>query len=50
MCYLGAKFGVQTLAICTVSDHMITGEETTALERQTTFDEMIKVGLDTALS
>ena len=48
--YLGAKFGVQTLAICTVSDHMITGEETTALERQTTFDEMIKVGLDTALS
>ncbi|GAA3025724.1 purine-nucleoside phosphorylase [Tetragenococcus solitarius] len=48
--YLGAKFGIQTLAICTVSDHMITGEETTALERQTTFDEMIKVGLDTALS
>lgn len=48
--YLGAKFAVQTLAICTVSDHMITGEETTALERQTTFDEMIKIGLDTALS
>lgn len=48
--YLGAKFDVQTLAICTVSDHMITGEETTALERQTTFDEMIKVGLDTVLS
>lgn len=48
--YLGAKFHVQTLAVCTVSDHMLTGEETTALERQTTFDDMIKVGLETALS
>lgn len=48
--YLGAKFNVQAVAICTVSDHMITGEETTSLERQTTFDEMIKVGLETALS
>lgn len=47
--YLGAKFHVQTLAICTVSDHIITGEETTAEERQTTFDDMIKVGLETAI-
>ena len=47
--YLGAKYHVQTLAICTVSDHIITGEETTAEERQTTFDEMIKVGLETAI-
>lgn len=48
--YLGAKYHVQTLAICTVSDHVITGEETTAQERQTTFNEMIKVGLETAIS
>ena len=48
--YLGAKFHVQTLAICTVSDHIITGEETTAEERQTTFNDMIKVGLETAIS
>ena len=47
--YLGAKFHVQTLAICTVSDHIITGEETTPEERQTTFDDMIKVGLETAI-
>ena len=47
--YLGAKFNVQTLAICTVSDHLITGEETTAEERQTTFNEMIQVGLETAI-
>lgn len=30
--HLGAKFHVQTLAIRTVSDHIITGEETTAEE------------------
>ncbi|MPM81863.1 Purine nucleoside phosphorylase DeoD-type [bioreactor metagenome] len=34
----------------TVSDHLITGEETTAQERQTTFNEMIEVGLETAIA
>lgn len=48
--YLGAKFDVQALAICTVSDHMITGEETTAQERQTTFADMIEVALETAIA
>lgn len=48
--YLGAKFQVQTLAICTVSDHIITGEETTAEERQVTFNDMIHVGLETAIA
>lgn len=47
--YLGAKYHVQTLAIMTVSDHLITGEETTASERQTTFNDMIEVGLETAI-
>lgn len=47
--YLGAKYQVQTLAIMTVSDHLITGEETTASERQTTFNDMIEVGLETAI-
>lgn len=47
--YLGAKYGVKALAIMTVSDHMLTGEETTAEERQTTFNEMIEVALDTIL-
>ena len=47
--YLAAKFHVQALAICTVSDHMITGEETTAEERQVTFNDMIEVGLETAI-
>ena len=44
---LAAQFGRRALAICTVSDHIITGEETTAKERQETFDDMIIVALET---
>lgn len=44
--YLTSKFGVKGLCVCTVSDHIITGEETTALERQTTFNDMIEVSLE----
>ncbi len=33
---LAAKFGRRALAICTVSDHIVTGEETTA-PSETTF-------------
>jgi len=47
--YLGAKFHVQTLAFCTVSDHIVTGEETTAAERQTTFNDMMTIGLETLI-
>ena len=46
---LAAKYGRQALSILTVSDHIITGEETTAEERQTTFNDMIEVALDTAV-
>lgn len=49
MYYLAAKYGVQALALMTVSDHMITGEETTSEERQSTFDEMMIVGLETLI-
>ena len=34
---LAAKFGRRALAICTVSDHVVTGEETSAEERERTF-------------
>lgn len=47
---LAAKFGVNALTILTVSDHLLTGEETTAEERQTTFNEMLEVALDTAIT
>lgn len=47
---LAAKYGVNALTILTVSDHLLTGEETTAEERQTTFNEMMEVALDTVTS
>lgn len=46
---LAAKFDRQALSILTVSDHIITGEETSAEERQTTFNEMIEIALEAAL-
>lgn len=47
--YLGAKFNVQTLAILTISDSLVTGEATTAEERQVTFKDMMYVGLETLI-
>lgn len=46
---LAAKFDRKALSVLTVSDHVLTGEETTAEERQTTFNEMIEVALETAI-
>lgn len=46
---LAAKFGRNALSVLTVSDHILTGEETTAEERQTTFNDMIEVALEAAL-
>lgn len=45
---LGAKFGINTLAICTVSDHLITKEECTAEERESAFEKMVEIALDCA--
>ncbi|RDW18720.1 purine-nucleoside phosphorylase [Oceanobacillus arenosus] len=42
---LAAKYGRKALSVLTVSDHILTGEETTAEERQTTFNEMIEIAL-----
>lgn len=39
------KAGVQALCICTVSDNILTGEETTSEERQTTFTQMMNIAL-----
>ncbi|MBV7276941.1 purine-nucleoside phosphorylase [Clostridium sp. PL3] len=44
---LAAKYGVDALTILTVSDHLVTGELTTAEERQKTFTNMMEVALDT---
>ncbi len=47
---LAAKYSIKALGIMTVSDHLISKEETTAEERQTTFNAMIEVALEAALS
>jgi purine-nucleoside phosphorylase len=47
---VAARFGREALAILTVSDHMITGEESTSSERQTAFTRMMEIALETAVS
>ncbi|WP_088103098.1 purine-nucleoside phosphorylase [Halalkalibacter urbisdiaboli] len=47
---LAAKYSVNALSILTVSDHIFTGEETTADERQTTFNDMVIMALETVNS
>jgi purine-nucleoside phosphorylase len=42
---LAAKYGARALAICTVSDHILTGEETPSQEREQTFGRMVEVAL-----
>lgn len=46
---LAAKFGRKALSILTVSDHILTGEITTAEERQSTFSDMIEIALEAAI-
>jgi purine-nucleoside phosphorylase len=46
---LAAKLDRRALSVLTVSDHILTGEETTAEERQTTFNDMIEVSLEAVI-
>ena len=46
---LAAQYGRRALAICTVSDHIVTGEETTSQEREQTFGPMVEIALDAGL-
>lgn len=45
-----ARSGKNALGIFTVSDHIVTGESTSAEDRQTSFTEMMEIALDTAVS
>lgn len=45
-----ARFGKKALSLLTVSDHIITGEKTSAAERQSTFNDMLEIALDTAVA
>ncbi|KQY54359.1 MULTISPECIES: purine-nucleoside phosphorylase [unclassified Nocardioides] len=47
---LAAKHDRRALAICTVSDHIVTGAETTAQEREQTFGAMVEIALEAVLA
>ena len=44
-----AKSGKRALAICTVSDHLYTGESLPSDERQSSFTDMMEIALNTAI-
>lgn len=41
--------GKEALTICTISDHVLTGESLDALSRQNSFTEMMEIALETAI-
>lgn len=47
---LAAQAGAKALAICTVSDSLVTGEALSSEDRQSSFQEMIELALDTAIA
>lgn len=44
------EYGARALCVCTVSDHIRTGEVTTSEERQFTFNDMLEMTLDAAVT
>ena len=44
-----ARCGRKALAMFTVSDSLVTGEATTAEERQNSFTQMMEIALNTAV-
>ncbi len=46
---IAAENRVKALSILTVSDHVVKGGEITAEERQTTFNQMMELALETAI-
>lgn len=47
---VAAEFGANALAMMTVSDHILTGEALSADARQNTFNDMVEITLDSALT
>lgn len=47
---LAAEFGAKALTVCTVSDHIVSGERLSAEERESGFKDMIELILETAIA
>ena len=48
--YLAAKHQVKALSLMTISDSLVLDEDTTAEEREKTFTDMMRVGLETLIA
>ncbi|MEQ6916799.1 purine-nucleoside phosphorylase [Halomonas aquatica] len=46
---VAAEFGARAATICTVSDHILKGDSLSSSDRQSTFDEMMVIALDSVL-
>ena len=46
---VAAKYRVEALGLFTVSNHLITGEDTDASERETSFNDMARIALETVI-
>lgn len=47
---VAAEYGANALAMMTVSDHILRGEELSADDRQNTFNDMVEITLDASLT
>ena len=47
---IAARYRARALTLLTVSDHIKTGEHTTAQEREQTFAQMVEIALDAAIA
>jgi purine-nucleoside phosphorylase len=47
---LAARYGCRALAVLTVSDHLITGAELSAVDRQSSFSDMVEIALEAAFA
>ncbi|MCJ8324516.1 MAG: purine-nucleoside phosphorylase [Rhizobiales bacterium] len=45
---LAARYGCRALTVLTISDHLVTGADTTSLEREQTFGDMMTIALEAA--
>ncbi len=47
---IAASFGRRALTVCTVSDHIVTGQEATAGDREQTYGDMVEIALEALLA
>ena len=45
---IAAKYNIRALAILTISDSLVTGEHSSSIDRETSFNEMVEIALNIA--